>query len=254
MERDRATQHETAGPPEDLPLAWKSLSRLRWRRQTNGRSEASVFRLERDVGPPLFVKTEVAGPFTELPGEIIRLRWLAERGVATPRVIESIFENEQDWLLMSAVQGRALSASGLEPVKVAEIAAKALHDLHRLDPATCPFNHASTHRIAQAWARANAGMVDEADFDESHSGCSAAELFDKLQRCAPPVEEGVVTHGDATLSNLLADDGDFSGFVDCGRVGIADPHQDLALLARSIRGILGTEMGGRVPRSLHVAC
>ena len=84
-----------------------------------------------------------------------------------------------------------------------------------------------------------AGAVDESDFDDERQGMTAAEAFAQLAALKPASEDIVVTHGDACMPNFVAVGKRFSGFVDCGRLGLADRHQDLALACWSIRHNIG---------------
>ncbi len=149
----------------------------------------------------------------------------------------------RQWLLMSAVPGDTLSALAqrgeLEPERLVRLVAAALRRLHDLDPAACPFDHRLERRLDTVRQRVEAGLVDEADFDDDHRGRSATELYRLLLDRRPAVEDLVVAHGDACLPNLLAEGRRFSGFIDCGRLGVADRHQDLALAARDIEAELG---------------
>jgi len=78
-----------------------------------------------------------------------------------------------------------------------------------------------------------------ADFDEERLGSTAQELLTELEAWRPVDESRALTHGDPCLPNVLFDKGQFVGFIDCDRVGVADPYQDLALAARSIGSNLG---------------
>jgi len=225
------------------PKAWLAdLGGYACTRLTLGCSEATVFRLDAKGRSTLFVKTELVGPFGELPDEIARLRWLATTGIPCPKVLAEERSGERDWLLMSALPGHDLASSpGLGPEQVVEITADALHCLHALDASACLFDHRLASRIALAKARVEAGAVDEEDFDDERAGRTAADVFHELMGCRPDGEDFVVAHGDACLPNLLAEDGCFTGFIDCARLGVADRHQDLALASRSIHDNLGEE-------------
>ena len=224
----------------DLPDGFRALvSGYRWHRQTIGQSQAGVFRLAADDKPALFLKCERSGPFAELSDEAARLRWLAGQGIACPDVIALESHAGHDWLLMSAVAGEDLASAAIEPADVVGVMASALRGLHAIDIASCPFDHRLDQRIAAARARMEAGEVDESDFDDERQGWTAAEAFAGLLALRPATEDLVVTHGDACLPNVMAAEGRFSGFIDCGRLGVADRHQDLALACWSIRYNLG---------------
>ena len=229
---------------DDLPSEWRSrLSPYRFERDEVGRSSAGVFRLDADGEPGLFLKVEPAGPFAELPDEATRLRWLAGAGIACPNVIAQDVHDGQHWLLISAMPGRDLSVASITPQQCIEILATALRLLHAVDIRTCPFNHSLSNRLALAKARMEAGEVDEDDFDEARLDQSAEDLFQLLETQKPDGADLVVTHGDACLPNLLAQDGHFSGFIDCARLGVADRYQDLALAYRSICDDFGEAWG-----------
>lgn len=227
--------------PVSLPTAWQALlAPYRWRAQTEGCSDAAVFRLEASGQDTLFLKTERMHAHAELADEEARLRWLAAQGLACPAVIASHFQPERGWLLLSAVAGNDLYSSALPAAQAVPLIAQALKVLHHMPVENCPFDHSAAARIAHAQARLQAGLVFLDDVDEENQGLTAEQLFQKLVSLQPKSEDMVVTHGDACLPNFMANNGNFTGYIDCGRLGVADRYQDIALALRDISADFGS--------------
>lgn len=153
-----------------------------------------------------------------------------------PAVVAFACEGDAAALLTTAVPGvtayEAITADPSRAPAVAEVLTATLRALHTLPVATCPFDASLPVRLSAARARVRAGLVDEDDFGDLHTGWSATQVLEALERDLAgglPLAR-VVTHGDFSLGNVLVHEGRVSGVIDVGRLGVADPYQDLAIL------------------------
>jgi aminoglycoside 3'-phosphotransferase II len=204
-----------------------------------GRSSDRVFQLNGNVA---YIKVSAVGRLDSLTQEKRRLDWLATVGIAIPIVLGWHVYNDRAWLEMSAIQGTNAFESDLNPIAKVELIAQALRDLHETKVNTCPFNELVENKLKRAAQNVERGLVDEQDFDADHLGISATLLLQRAYAMHQDLDEDiVVTHGDACMPNIILNADVFSGFVDCGKLGLADRYQDLALAARSIKWNLGEE-------------
>lgn len=218
----------------------------RWIRDAAGESGGAVFRLA-GSGGDLFLKFGEGAVAEAIVDEAVRLRWLAPQ-VPTPRPVAVAAEADRAWLLTGALAGRSGDAwlakdAALLP-RIVDAFADFMLRLHAIDADDCPFVSDAAVRIADARRRVAAGLVDEDDFDDDHEGWSATEMLAEVERLAPATRSGVVTHGDFSLGNLILDDEmRVTGCIDLGRVGVADPYQDIAILWQNL-----SDFGGAAQR------
>jgi aminoglycoside phosphotransferase len=84
-------------------------------------------------------------------------------------------------------------------------------------------------------------MIDTSAFDTRNVGMTAEQLYGRLQASIPAGEDCVVTHGDATLDNMIVGDDGKIGFIDCGNAGAADRYVDLAVTVGELAERLGED-------------
>jgi aminoglycoside phosphotransferase len=209
----------------------------------HGKSGTTVARYDRPNGSAVYLKSSPLASLSHRPlfDEAERLGWMYAVGLPVPAVLQYHEWKGREYLLLTAVPGADASEPRPPERHAAVVAALAagLRTLHATNISACPFDQSRRVRVAEARQRLEAGLVDEADFDDVRQGRPARDLFAELLASDPGEEHRAFTHGDYCLPNvILEEDGSggyrVSGLVDCGHAGVADPYQDLALCARSV--------------------
>jgi kanamycin kinase len=189
-------------------------------------------------GAPRFAKWAPAGSGLDLAAEAVRLRWAA-RYAAVPPVLAEGGDGTGTWLLTRGLPGRSAvderwKADPSAAVRAIGSGLRALHDA--LPVEDCPFDWSTEPRLAKARAHVASGAVDPAAWPEELRPLRTVEYAMRLLEDPPRVDRLVVCHGDACAPNtLVGDDGEPTGHVDLGALGVADRWADLAVATWSTR-------------------
>jgi len=182
-------------------------------------------------GERCFVKWAPTASGIDLSAEAARLAW-AIAFSPVPRVLGQGSDELGSWLETAALPGdNAVSERWTaEPDRAAWAIGRGLRALHDSLPVECcPFSWSLEDRLADVWRRAAAGLLDPARFHPMHHALTVQEALEMLAE-APSVDRLVVCHGDTCAPNtLLTADGNWSGHVDLGALGVADRWADLAV-------------------------
>lgn len=199
-------------------------------RTTLGKA-SETYRLTRRDHPTRYLKIA-----SDLSREHARLLWAVGR-LPVPQVVAFVASAAEHYLLLDELPGTPVEfAAELSIADRVCHLAQTMRILHSIPIAGCPFDSRIAARLADAEVNVREGKVDESDFDEERQGRSAASILAELRAFPSFTEDLVVTHGDFTLSNIFVNP---AGLLDLGRLGIADRHQDIALVLRDIEGDFG---------------
>lgn len=175
----------------------------------------------------------------ETQNEARIMKWL-EGKLPVPQVICHEIQDGRDYLLMTRIHGSMSCADEYlqNTEHLAQILASGLNQLWNIDITNCPCNMNLDRKLKMAQYNVKHHLVDLDNVDPETFGENGFKnpehLLDWLFSHRPP-EDFVLSHGDFCLPNILLEDGQVSGFIDLGKMGIADRWQDIALCYRSFR-------------------
>lgn len=247
---------EVSTAPQVVPPSLRAeLSDCKWLRNQVGEAGADVFRVVRPNGQPLYLKHARGNAAAMVHDEASRLHWLTQHSQMAPLALPALihFECGQDeaWMLTTAMPGRTafewLEDTPQRATHIVQAITQHLKLLHATPIQSCPFAAGPDIRMALAENRLKAGLVDAEDFDEARAGSTAEDVWQSLRTLRARIDFGaVLTHGDYSLDNILLDEfGQVTGLIDVGRLGSADPYQDLSILSNCLE-----EFGAALQRQM----
>lgn len=183
------------------------------------------------------------------------MKWL-EGKLPVPKPVAYECENGRSYLLMTRVEGKMScdEAYMRQPALLTKMLADALKTMWQIDVSDCPciWNIDRKLKLAKYWVEHDMVDVDNVEPDTygPNGFDSPRALFQWLTENKPQ-EEPVLSHGDFTLPNILFEDGHIKGYIDLGRMGVADKWQDISLCYRSLQHNFDGKYNGKKYDGYH---
>lgn len=196
-----------------------------------GMSGASIFIYENKI-------LKVQGDNAEAENEYRMMQYLQDK-IPVPQVYAYEKEEGKSYLLMSKCMGEmACSHTYMShPAMLCKLLADGLKSLWSIDISDCRSDQRLPHKLAQARYYVENGLVDLDNVQPDTFGKDGfknpMELLEWLYGHMPE-EDLVLSHGDFCLPNIFGMDDKVSGYIDLGRMGIADKWCDIAICYRSL--------------------
>lgn len=199
-----------------------------------GMSDGSIYVFENCV-------LKVEKTTYESNNEYKMLKFL-EGKLEVPKVLCFVQENQNNYLLMSKLDGKmAFEEEYLkDPIKLIKLLTSAIKKLWSVDYSSfdTPYTLDLKLEHAKKAIEQNNIRYDLLDEEIIKEFETPIKIYQYLQDNKPQ-EELVLTHGDYCLPNVFFDNHKLMGFLDLGRAGISDRYQDISLCLRSLKYNLG---------------
>ncbi|MBQ2667724.1 MAG: aminoglycoside 3'-phosphotransferase [Clostridia bacterium] len=181
----------------------------------------------------------------KVDGAVEMMHWLTGR-LPIPQVIEYAVENGLSYLLMTRIPGEMCCSPYYmaHSDEMVGLMAEGLRMLWDIDTAGCPRERTLQADLNAALQRIRNGRLSPDELSEC--GFETAEAMACWLEAHPVPYEPVLSHGDYCLPNLLLQDGQISGYIDIGGIGIADRYSDIVDCWNSLKNNFGGVFGGPV--------
>jgi len=196
-----------------------------WLADTMGRSGSQVFHIGHG-----YLKIVPRISLMSLRAEKERMLWLQGR-LPVPEVYYYGVDEQNEYLYVSEIPG----VMACDPVfqddmpELIDLLAQALHMMHAVGIAQCPFDQRLSYRLVLAHQEVQQGRIPEEEITAHYPDLTPTMLYEHLVSIWPTEEDLVFAHGDFCLPNILLDRERHcvSGFIDLEYAGVADRYRDL---------------------------
>ena len=193
---------------------------------------ARVIYADKDEG--YFIKSAAKG---ELNDENVMTNYFCKKGLSS--TVIAYISKDKDYLVTKKIVGEdCISETYLQnPVKLCDILAESLSNLHNIDFYDCPIKNHSEKYIARAIKNYESGNYDKTLF----SANSAQSAISFITRYSSALNNEALIHGDYCLPNIILNNWKLSGYIDLGYAGVGDRHIDIYWALWSLRYNLKTD-------------
>lgn len=183
-----------------------------------------------------YIKIDDKGELA-LEAELGKLFYDISLGV---EVLQYISE-DKDYLVTRSAAGEDLTHYLDDPKKLCEILAAALRRLHCQSVDGVPVSSRLQRYFDSANGDFFGGYYDESVLMDGFRINSKQEAWDIMHANKGKLKADTLIHGDACLSNIICDNGNFSSFIDFSLAGRGDKHIDLYWAIWSLQYNLKTD-------------